>query len=202
MNTIVSFFLNHYVEILVGIIASIIFFAFERLYGVGINFITFSRNKYAKYLGDYYLYSFSTTGSDEIFEAKMTIKQLLGKLHVQEHDIYFAYKGTISFTERNIFVHLQGKSHPEDVLYVFYHPLTGRIRKLYGVAASISGADEPCAYKILLSDKQLDKESVRQGFSEYDDRKTKHLLKIPKNANIYDDNKEDSPRLVNKISRL
>lgn len=191
MNEITAFINNYSLEIVVGIISGVALIWLQWVMETIRNAILFSQSKYKKYLGTYYTYSFSTTGSGEVFEGKLYIKQRLGKLYVEEENVHFKYIGAINFSERNIFIKMRGTGHPEEVLYVFHYPLTGVIRKLIGVAACVTGANEPCAFRILISNKEIDEQTARQELLRYEDKKNRNIIRVPIDITIYEDNKNN-----------
>ena len=196
-------FLNMYsTEVIGGLIVSVLLLVFNYFSEFIKNFQV--KRKYSGYIGDYYLYWYSTTGQNKIISAELSIKSKFGKLNIiaNEGNIY-KYKGTISINERNIYITLFGIEQLIEFHVVFYSPLHKVIQKLVGTASTISGIDEPVALLCILSAEKLNESQVKKDFKKLDNTNTNFLLKIKKDNSLLFDNisKENYKKIYNKTNR-
>ena len=181
-------FLNLYsTEIIGGLIVSILFLLIENIY----NFIKNIRTTrmYSGYTGNYYLYSFSSSGKDLITITNLSIKPRLGKLCATANieDIYY-YRGTMFITERNIYINLRGIKHTEKVQLIFYSPLHRKIKNLIGSINAISVIDEPFSSICILSDKERNAEDIKNEFNKVGVTYKNSMLKVSKDCSLFFNN--------------
>lgn len=203
----INLFINTYsTEVIGGLILTIIILVFDYLKKLIINLIT--TKKYYGYIGNYFLYSYSSTGVNKIVSSKLTIKSKFGKLTVLVNDGVYQYKGILYITERNLYIYYTGIKHIEQIHLIFHSPLHKSIIKLIGTSNSISPIDEPVAKYCILSKSALTDEVVIQRFEELLSDKDKKILKVPKNNNLYFDNlleehlKPYKPNTTNSDSKI
>ena len=190
MNFNFNTFINTYsTEIIGGLLTAIILFSFVFIKDFIINFKI--RRKYSGYIGDYYLYEFSSTGLDTVFPKNLSIKSKLGKLIIESTDPVYSYKGTMDITERNLYIHLFGIDHLEQVHFVFHSPLHRSIRKIIGTLIAISPIDEPIAKYCILSDEEISLDLAKKQLLELIEKQTSDVLKVKKDTSLYFDNLEE-----------
>ena len=193
-----SFLDTYSTEVIGGLIVWILVLLFN-------SFSVFMKNfqikrRYSKYIGDYYLYWYSTTGQDRIVSATLSVKSKFGKLYItaNEGNIY-RYTGNMTINERNIYINLLGIEQLIEFNTVFYSPLHKTIQKLVGVCSTISAIDEPVSFFCILSDEKLDDMQVKSYFQKLDITNKNSLLKVKKDYSLLFDNitKKDFEKLYN-----
>jgi len=193
-----SFLDTYSTEVIGGLIVSVLLLLFN-FFSVFIKNFQMKK-KYAAYIGDYYLYWYSTTGQNRIVSATLSVKSKLGKLYVvaNEGNIY-KYKGTMSINERNIYINFFGVEQLIEFHIVFYSPLQKTIHKLVGIASTISAIDEPVGFFCILSDKELNDIQVKKDLKKLDITNKNSLLKIKRDYSLLFDNisEDNHKRLFN-----
>ena len=147
------------------------------------------RKTYSGYIGEYYLYNFTSSGMDTITTTKLSIKPKWGKLitYANNENIYH-YIGEMTITERNLYITYDGVSHLEKLQLVFYSPLHREIKNLVGVLSAVSVLGEPFACVCILSDKDLSDGEVKEEFQKNGYTQKKSILKVSLNNSIFYDN--------------
>jgi len=186
-------------EIIGGLLTAIIWLSFTLIKDFIKNFRI--RKKYAGYMGEYYLYSSSSTGLNKTIFSKLIIKSNLGKLIIKLDDDIYQYKGTIDITERNLYVQLYGITHLEQVHIVFHSPLHRTIKKLIGTQVAISPIDEPIAKYCILSDEEISLENAKKILLELTKKQTSDVLRVEKNSSLYFDNLEEKELAIYNQSK-
>lgn len=185
----VNIFLETYsTEIIGGLIVSILLLVFNFASDFLKNFKI--RKKYSGYIGEYYLYSPSATGMDIIICTTLSIQSILGKLTLKASEGVYKYKGTMDITERNLYIHIKGVEHLEQVNMVFHSPLHRTIKKLIGTQVAISPIDEPIANYCILSEEEITEEVIREYLSQLGKLQRSSVLKVEKTNTLYFDNIE------------
>ena len=188
MDFLNTFLDTYTTEIVGGLLASIIILLFTYIQKFLIDFKI--KRKYSGYIGDYYLYEFSSTGLDTVFAQNLSIKSKLGRLILESKDPVYSYTGTMDITERNLYIHLFGIDHLEQVHIVFHSPLHRSIKKLIGTLVAISPIDEPIAKYCILSDEEISLEDAKKYLLELTKKQTSDVLRVEKNSSLYFDNLE------------
>lgn len=174
-------------EVVGGLIVAILLLLFKSVPILIRNLKT--RKKYSGYVGEYYIYYYSSTGVGKILTDNLVIKPSFGRLVVAlDSAQVYSYTGTMKVSERNIYITVHGENHIEQVHFVFHSPLHRYIRKLVGVELSISPIDDPVAKYCLLSDEPLSIESVREEFKKLDNYQQSKILRVPREMQLFFDN--------------
>ena len=174
-------------EIIGGLLTASILLSFNFIKDFIKNFKI--RNTYSGYIGEYYLYNFTSSGIGTITITKLSIKSKWGKLiiYANNENIYH-YIGEMTITERNLYINCNGVSHLEKLQLVFYSPLHREIKNLVGVLSAVSVLGEPFACVCILSDKDLSYDEVKEEFKRNGYSQKKSILKIAQNSSIFFDN--------------
>ena len=193
MNDIFNNIVQTYsTEIIGGLIASLLWLLFGKIS----NFIKNIRiaKKYSGYIGDYYIYSFASSGEDRITTTKLSIKTKFRKLFVTANNgVVYNYTGEMYITDLNIYIMLDGLDHKEKVLIIFYSPLHREIKNLVGSINAVSVINEPFSSICILSDKDLPEEKIKEKLEKNGVDYKNSMFKVSKNYSIYFDNIENQP---------
>lgn len=177
-------------EVVGGLLVAILLLLLRSLSVLVNNWKT--RRKYAGYVGEYYIYSYSSTGVGKIVTDGLIIKPSLGRLVVVLGSAQvYSYTGTMEVSERNIYVTVHGENHTEQVHFIFHSPLHRYIRKLVGVELAISPIDEPAAKYCLLSDEPMPIELVEKEFERLDNYNRSKILCVSRDMHLFFDNLDD-----------
>lgn len=187
MGTYINTFIDTYTtEIVGGLLTAIFLLGFSYIKDTIKNLKI--RQKYAGYIGSYYLYEFSSTGLDVVFTVPLSIKSKFGKLVIESNDPVYSYVGKMDITERNLYMHLSGIEHLEQVHMVFHSPLHRSIKKIVGTLVAISPIDEPIAKYCILSDEEIPINIAKQYLLNLTSEQTSDVLKVKKDNLLYFDN--------------
>jgi len=193
-------FINTYTtEIIGGLLTAIILFSFVFIKDFIKNFKI--RKKYAGYIGNYYLYKFSSTGLHTISIANLSIKSKLGKLVLESTDSVYSYTGTMDITERNLYIHLFGIEHLEQIHMVFHSPLHRNIKRIIGTSIAISPIDEPIAKYCILSEEELSLDFAKKYLLELTKKQSSDVLRVEKDSSLYFDNLNEQELSIYNISK-
>jgi len=184
LNTFID---TYTTEIVGGLLTAIILLSFGFIKDFIKNFQI--RNKYSGYIGEYYLYNFTSSGVNTTTHTKLSIKPKWGKLiaYANNEDIY-KYIGEMTISERNLYITFDGVSHLEKLQIVFYSPLHRKIKNLVGVLSAVSVLAEPFACVCILSDKELSEDEIKEEFQKNGYNQKKSILKISQSNSIFYDN--------------
>jgi len=187
LNTFID---TYTTEIIGGLLTAIILLSMNLIKNFLINFKV--RKMYSGYIGEYYLYNFTSAGVDTITKTKVSIVAKWGKLitYANNEDIY-KYKGEMTISERNLYITYEGVYHLEKLQIIFYSPLHRKIKNLVGVLSAVSVLAEPFACVCILSDKELTEDEVKEEFKKNGYNQKKSILKISQNNSIFYDNISD-----------
>ena len=186
---IINIFIEKYTtEVVGGLTVAVILLAFNYI----LKFIKNIRTtkKHSGYIGNYYLYWYSSTGLDKIVSARLEVKTRFGKLivTVESDSKVYKYSGTMHITERNLYLNYEGINHIEKINLIFHSPLHKSIKKLIGVLSAISPIDEPIAQYCLLSDSEVTENIISNRFKKLQSDQKGHLLKVPRDNEMFFDN--------------
>ena len=187
--TIDKFFNTYTTEVIGGLLVAILILIFEKMVSFFQNIKI--KNMYSGYIGDYYLYSFSSSGEDIITITNLSIQTHWGKLIAKANigDIY-QYTGTMYITERNLYINLKGVNHLEQVQLIFHSPLHRKIKNMVGALNAISVIDEPFSSICILSDKKISEDDIKKEFSKIGITYKNSMFKVSKNSSLFFNNIE------------
>ena len=188
LEIINSFIDTYTTEVVGGLTVAIILLLFNYI-SKFIKNLRISR-KYGGYIGNYFLYSYSSTGLNKIVTSSLSIKTKLGKLtvSVDDNSEVYRYTGTMYITERNLYIDYEGVNHIERVSMIFHSPLHKDIKKLFGTSCSISPIDEPTAKYWILSDEEMLEEVIIEKLKMLESKQPEHILKVPRDIDMFFDN--------------
>ena len=121
---------------------------------------------YRGYVGNYHVYNYRSDRTDRIAHSKLEIKRVFGKLKSYEEGGGFQFSGSVTLTDRIIYIFMKGVRNEERVQYVLHHPMNRKICYLWAVACGVSVNGDPTVWRILISDEQLTHDKVRHEFQQ------------------------------------
>jgi len=189
MNTFME---TYSTEIIGGLIVSFLLISSKKIVEVVKDYKI--RKTYSGYIGDYFLYSFASSGEDSITITYLSIKARFGKLIVSgcvNNNVY-EYKGSMSISERNLYIKLTGINHLEQVQLIFHSPLHRKIKNLVGSLNAITVIDEPFASVCILSDKELSEKIIKSEFKKMGIDHKHSMFKVLKDYSLFFNNIEKS----------
>lgn len=148
------------------------------------------RNDLNFYIGDYYLYSFSTSGSGNVIKNTFSIRSKFGQLVCYENNNPFEFTGKLEITDSNIFVLMKGKNHDEYCEYVFHNTYHKKIRNLWGVGVGASVIKDPIAFRVFLTADNFTDDEIKEKFLSISKGKKcdKNAILVPLTHDVHVDN--------------
>ena len=128
-------------------------------------FISFFKDPYAGYYGDYYLYGYLLEPNEhdkyiDYIEIKVT-KNRLGAPRVDYYDDQYSCTGDLQIDEKNVYIHLKGSNHDGHYFMVFHKPLVSAdFDLLLGAKTLITEKADPAATINLISREILNEDDV------------------------------------------
>lgn len=148
-----------------GLLAAFLLFAKNR---IAIRFRTFlAPREYQGYYTTFHEYQYRLIGSDknpEITHSEIRVFPSIKKKALLESRFgKYKYKGHMKILRNNIFFHLEGDGHDEQMLYIFKKPLLSEDFYIQvGLILCIAENEHPAATSLILSRVELPEDKVRE----------------------------------------